>query len=59
MAALGRAVADGYRDADALRSEAALDPLRGRRDFQLLMMDVAMPGEPCAPHSTPPGSAGR
>jgi hypothetical protein len=48
MTALGRALADGYRDIDNLRTEAALDPLRARRDFQLLMMDVAMPDEPFA-----------
>jgi hypothetical protein len=48
MAALARAVADGYRDVHALRTEAALDPLRGRDRFQLLMMDLAMPAEPFA-----------
>jgi hypothetical protein len=46
MATLGRAVADGYRDADALRNEAALDPLRARGDFRLLMTDLAMLAEP-------------
>jgi hypothetical protein len=39
---------DGYRDADAYRTEDALDPLRGREDFKLLMMDLAFPVEPFA-----------
>ena len=32
-----------YRGADELRTEPALDPLRSRPDFQLLMRDVAFP----------------
>ncbi len=43
MNLLRQAVAGGYRNADAIRKEAALDPLRGRDDFRLLMMDLAMP----------------
>jgi serine/threonine-protein kinase len=46
---LRRAVATGYRNADVFRIEEALDPLRGRDDFRLLMMDLAMPAEPFAP----------
>jgi hypothetical protein len=42
------AVAMGYRNANELRIESALDPLRSRRDFQLLMMDVALPADPFA-----------
>jgi hypothetical protein len=38
----------GYRNLDAYRTEDALDPLRDREDFKLLMMDVAMPAEPFA-----------
>jgi len=34
------AVAEGYRNADAMAKEIALDPLRGRPDFRLLMMDL-------------------
>jgi hypothetical protein len=49
MAALRRAVAMGYRSLAAFRNEDALDPLRGRADFKLLMMDLAMPVEPFAP----------
>jgi hypothetical protein len=48
MERLRRAVATGYRNADGIRIERALDPLRGRDEFELLMMDLAMPGEPFA-----------
>ena len=41
-------VAAGYRG-PALRTEPAFNPLRARHDFQLLMMDLAMPGDPFAP----------
>ena len=43
-----QAVAMGFRNADAFRSEAALDPLRDREDFRLLVMDLTMPDEPFA-----------
>lgn len=46
MAALRKAVALGYRDFAEYRREPALDPLRGRADFQLLMLDVAFPANP-------------
>jgi serine/threonine-protein kinase len=46
MALLHRAVARGYRSADSFRTEDALDPLRGRDDFRLLVMDLAMPADP-------------
>jgi hypothetical protein len=36
----------GYRDADAFRIERALDPMRDRDDFRLLVMDLAFPAEP-------------
>jgi hypothetical protein len=32
-------------DADASRSDDALDPLRGCDDFRLLMMDLAFPAD--------------
>ncbi len=48
LALLQRAATMGFRDAAAYRSETALDPLRGRPDFRLLMMDLAMPAEPFA-----------
>jgi len=46
MAPLRKAVAMGYRSPDAYRTEDALDPLRGRDDFKLLMLELAMPAEP-------------
>ena len=45
MDGLRRAVAMGYRNRDAVRTEPALDPLRDRPDFRLLGMDLAMPAE--------------
>ncbi|MGO9921386.1 MAG: hypothetical protein ACLQIB_42680, partial [Isosphaeraceae bacterium] len=37
---LGRAVAVGYRNANQLRVESALDPLRDRADFKKLMAEL-------------------
>ncbi|MFI5461229.1 MAG: tetratricopeptide repeat protein [Isosphaerales bacterium] len=48
MALLQKTVGSGYRNPDAFRTESALDPLRNRPDFQLLMMDLAFPVEPFA-----------
>jgi tetratricopeptide (TPR) repeat protein len=48
MALLRQAVTMGYRKPDAYRTESALDPLRNRPDFCLLMMDLAFPAEPFA-----------
>jgi serine/threonine-protein kinase len=45
MESLVRAVAAGYRNANEIRIESALDPLRSRHDFRLLMMDLAFPTE--------------
>lgn len=45
---LRRAVASGSRDSRALRTEAALDALRERPDFRLLMADRDVPSEPFA-----------
>jgi len=45
---LGRAAAMGYRNANQLRIESALDPLRDRPDFRVLMMDHVMPHDPFA-----------
>ena len=45
MALLWRAVALGYRNPSTYRTETALDPLRHRADFRLLMMDLAFPGD--------------
>lgn len=52
MALLRKAVEMGYSAVDAYRTEDALDPLRGRDDFRLLMMDLTMPADPfntCSP----------
>ncbi len=48
MTQLHDAVGQGYRSPDAYRNENALDPLRGRADFRLLIMDLVMPSEPFA-----------
>ena len=49
MALLRKAIDMGYRIVNAYRTEDAFEPLRGRDDFRLLMMDLAMPAEPFAP----------
>jgi tetratricopeptide (TPR) repeat protein len=46
IAALRRAVADGYRDPEQMRRDPVLDPLRPRRDFRELMLDVSFPDDP-------------
>jgi eukaryotic-like serine/threonine-protein kinase len=48
MALLRRAIGQGYRNPDIYRTENGLDSLRGRDDFRLLMMDMAMPADPLA-----------
>ena len=48
MAVLRQAVAMGYRNPNSYRTESALDPLRNRPDFQLLMMDLVFPTKPFA-----------
>jgi hypothetical protein len=49
MTLLLKAVGLGYRNIGALRTDTALNPLRGRDDFKLLMMDVTAPASPFAP----------
>ena len=49
MDILRQAVAIGFRSARRYRTEPALAPLRGRDDFCLLIMDLAMPDRPLAP----------
>jgi serine/threonine-protein kinase len=46
---LHRAVARGYRNVAVMQRDPDLDPLRSRRDFQLLMMDLEFPDDPFAP----------
>jgi hypothetical protein len=48
MGALHEAVGKGYRNAGAYRNEDALDALRDRPDFRLLLMDLVMPAQPFA-----------
>jgi tetratricopeptide (TPR) repeat protein len=45
MALLRQAVTLGFRNPAYFRTESALDPLRDRADFRLLMMDLAFPAE--------------
>ncbi len=49
MDLLRRAVATGYRSPSRYRNETALDPLRSRPDFRVLMMDLEFPDDPLAP----------
>jgi hypothetical protein len=46
MAMLRGAVEMGFRNASAFRIEDALDPLRARIDFRLLMLDLSFPAQP-------------
>jgi serine/threonine-protein kinase len=49
MVVLSRAVAAGSRNVTWMKRDPDLDSLRPRSDFQLLMMDLAMPSDPFAP----------
>jgi hypothetical protein len=46
MALLRKAVGMGYRNADAFRTEDALDPLRKREDFQKLLAELQQRSAP-------------
>jgi hypothetical protein len=46
MAALRRAVAAGYGNVPLIHRDVDLDPLRPRRDFQELLMDLTFPDDP-------------
>ncbi len=48
LAALRQAVALGYRNSHAFRTESALDPVRNRSDFRALILDLVFPVEPFA-----------
>jgi eukaryotic-like serine/threonine-protein kinase len=48
MERLRRVIAAGWSQAAWMRTDADLDPIRSRPDFQLLMMDLAFPAEPFA-----------
>ena len=43
--ALRRAIAAGFQDVAFMRRDTDLDPLRSRRDFQLLLLDLVFPPE--------------
>jgi len=45
---LRRTAAMGYRNPAQYRYEPALAPLRGRDDFRLLLLDLALPADPFA-----------
>ena len=49
MALLQKAVAMGYANAAEYRTDDALNPLRDRDEFGLLLLDLAFPAEPFAP----------
>ena len=49
MVLLRRDAGMGYASLDAYRTEDALDPLRSRDDFRLLLMDLAFPADAFAP----------
>ena len=46
MALLRRAIAIGYRNPRPFRNEPALEPLRDRDDFRLLLLDLSFPADP-------------
>src|SRR5262249_31613917 len=48
MAELRRAAATGFRMLSLMAFDHDLDPLRSRSDFQMLMMDLALPDDPFA-----------
>jgi hypothetical protein len=46
VATLRRAITAGFVDVALLRRDTDLDPLRPRRDFQELLMDLSFPADP-------------
>jgi tetratricopeptide (TPR) repeat protein len=50
MDRLRRMASSGFLRLEVLRTSPDLAPLRGRPDFQLLVMDLAMPADPFAPN---------
>jgi hypothetical protein len=48
MGLIRKALEMGYRDLAEIRPEPALESLRSRPDFQLLIMDLGMPVDPFA-----------
>ena len=48
MLMLRRALASGYRNIKNMKTNKDLDPIRSRPEFQLIMMDLAIPANPFA-----------
>ena len=48
MRSLSKSLGMGYRNALSFRAEHALDALRYRPEFRLLMMDLTKPTDPFA-----------
>ena len=48
MAMLRQAVNMGFRKPETYRTDTALDPIRDRDDFRVLLMDLAMPDDALA-----------
>lgn len=46
---LRRAIKAGFQELPPLKQDACLGSLRGRPDFRLLLLDLAMPSDPFAP----------
>ena len=46
MALLHQAAAMGYRNPGVYRTETAVDAIRGRDDFRLLLLDISFPRDP-------------
>ena len=43
---LRRAVAAGFRNVEQVRSASDFEPLRARRDFQAILLDMVFPVDP-------------
>ena len=48
MASLGKSVEQGHRNQAFYRTDTALEPLRVRDDYRLLMLDLDFPAHPLA-----------
>ena len=48
MKSLRRAVAAGWNRPAHMRADTDLDPIRSRPDYQMLVLDLAMPADPFA-----------
>jgi hypothetical protein len=48
VSTLRRAIELGWADVPGLKTNSGLDPLRGRADFQAILMDLSFPADPFA-----------